>query len=293
MVAERGVKLALATCRAHPCLADDDRLLRDALQARGVVVEPAVWDDADVTWTGVDAVVVRSTWDYHLRPDAFDGWIGMLERVGVPLWNPPGVLRWNARKTYLKELEAVGVPTVPTRFIEGEDASLEAVLDEAGWDEVVVKPVVSASAHETWRASRATVAREHDRYSRLLAEGPLMVQPFLTGIVTEGEWSLCFFDGRYSHAVLKRPRPGDFRVQADHGGHYAPAEPPPGVVDQADAALRASGRRTLYARVDGCMVDDAFRLMELELLEPGLFLSTHPKAADRFAEAVIRAVRQE
>ena len=120
-----------------------------------------------------------------------------------------------------------------------------------------------------------------------------MVQPFLPAIVMEGEWSLCFFGGQYSHAVLKRPRPGDFRVQADHGGQYTAAEPPPRLVEEADAALRAAGRRTLYARVDGCVVDGVFRLMELELLEPGLFLSTDPGAGARFAEAVIQAVGQE
>jgi glutathione synthase/RimK-type ligase-like ATP-grasp enzyme len=256
-------------------------------------VEPAVWDDPDVTWSRFDAVVVRSCWDYHLRSDAFDAWIGRLVQEGVPLWNPPEVLRWNARKTYLRELEAVGVPTVPTRFIEANDSPLEAILDQAGWDEVVIKPVVSASAHETWRASRATIAGDHPKYARLLATGPLMVQPFLSGIMTEGEWSLCFFEGRYSHAVLKRPRPGDFRVQADHGGKYFAVEAPLRIIEQADAALRASGFRTLYARVDGCLVEGGFRLMELELLEPGLFLATNAEAPIRLADAVMRVVRQE
>ena len=287
------MKLALATCRAYPHLADDDRLLRDALQVRGAAAVPAVWDEADIAWRDFDAVIVRSTWDYHLRTGAFDAWIDRLEQEGVPVWNPPEVLRWNARKTYLKELEAAGIPTVPTRFIEEEGTPLEAILDEAGWDEVVVKPVVSASAHETWRASRASIAADHLRYARLLAGGPLMVQPFLPAIVTEGEWSVCFFNGRYSHAVLKLPRAGDFRVQADHGGHYSAVDPPAWLIEQAAAALRAPGWRTLYARVDGCVVEEVFHLMELELLEPGLFLSTHAGAADRFAEAAIRAVRQE
>jgi glutathione synthase/RimK-type ligase-like ATP-grasp enzyme len=203
------------------------------------------------------------------------------------------VLRWNSRKTYLRELEAAGVPTVPTHFVEKGGESLARVLRETGWDEVVVKPVVSASAYETWRASRATLAQDDARYALLLAEGAVMVQPFLPGIMTEGEWSLCFFAGRYSHAVLKRPRPGDFRVQADHGGQYTAEEPSRQLVAEAGAALRAAGRRTLYARVDGCVMDGAFRLMELELLEPGLFLATHPAAAARFAEAVLEAVDQE
>ncbi len=286
-------RVALVTCRAYPRLAEDDRLLRDALMARGVVAEPVDWDEAAVDWAGFEAVVIRSTWDYHVRADAFDAWINGLERMKVPLWNPPGVLRWNSRKTYLRELETAGIPTVPTRFIDQGGASLAAVLQETGWDDVVVKPVVSASAYETWRAARATLAQDAPRYARLLAEGAVMVQPFLPGIMTDGEWSLCFFAGRYSHAVVKRPRPGDFRVQADHGGHYAAAQPSRQLVAEAEAALRAADRRTLYARVDGCVMDGTFRLMELELLEPGLFLATDAGAADRFADAVIRAMGQE
>jgi glutathione synthase/RimK-type ligase-like ATP-grasp enzyme len=286
-------RVALVTCRAYPQLAEDDRLLRDALMAGGVVAEPVVWDEAAVDWAGFDAAVVRSTWDYHLRAEAFDVWIGGLERMGVPLWNPPDVLRWNSRKTYLHELETAGIPTVPTRFVEQGGAPLASVLQETGWDEVVVKPVVSASAYETWRASRATLAQDAARYARLVAEGAVMVQPFLSGIMTDGEWSLCFFAGRYSHAVLKRPRPGDFRVQADHGGEYTSAQASRQLVAEAEAALRAAGRPTLYARVDGCVMDGTFRLMELELLEPGLFLATDTGAADRFADAVIRATGQE
>ena len=284
--------VALATCRAYPQLPEDDRLLRDALLARGVAAVPAVWDAA-VDWTGFAAVVVRSTWDYHLRAQTFDAWIDALEQTRVPLWNPPEVLRWNSRKTYLLELEAAGIPTVPTRFVESADASLESVLEETGWDEVVIKPVVSASAHETWRASRTSLKQHDARYAQLLSAGAVMVQPFLPGIMTEGEWSLCFFAGRFSHAVLKRPRPGDFRVQADHGGQYTRAEPTSRLVAEAEAALRAAGRRTLYARVDGCVMDGTLRLMELELLEPGLFLGTDPGAADRFADAVIEVMGQE
>ncbi len=287
------VRIALATSSAHPRLSEDDRLLQGALEARGVRAEAAVWDDRGVPWTGFDAVVVRSCWDYHLRPGVFDDWIGSLERQRVPLWNPPGVLRWNSRKTYLRDLAAAGIPTVPTRFVEDGRVPLDSVLDESGWDEVVVKPVVSASAHETWRATRATLAADGARYRRLVSTGAIMVQPFVAGIQTDGEWSLCFFDGSYSHAVLKRPRPGDFRVQADHGGVYAAAEPDPAVVAQAAAALAAAPGGTVYARVDGFLEQGEFRLMELELLEPGMYLASAGAAAGRFADALIRAVDQE
>ncbi len=283
------MSLALATCAAVPNLSPDDRLLLPALAARGIGGEPVVWDAAGATWDRYDAVLIRSCWDYHLKPERFDAWTRRLEALGVTLLNPGEVLRWNARKTYLRELAAAGAPIVPTRFVEcSEPRHLDAVLDEAGWVEAVVKPVISASAHETWRARRG---RESDgvRFRRLLGRASLMVQPFLPEIEREGEWSFCFFGGSFSHAVLKRPRPGDFRVQADHGGVYHPADPAPQLVAQA-AALRAADRRTVYARIDGCVIGGSLLLMELELLEPGLFLALHPRAPERFAAAVATAL---
>lgn len=284
-------KLALATCARFPALADDDWRLQRALARRGVPAVPAVWDDSRIDWSAFQAVVVRSTWDYHLRPALFDRWIGSLERAGIPLWNPPDVLRWNSRKTYLQELEAAGVPIVPTRFVVPRPDALAALLDETGWDDVVVKPIVSASAHRTWRTSRAALA--DDDALPAAGDEPVMVQPFIPGIVRDGEWSLCFFGGAFSHAVIKRPRPGDFRVQSDHGGVFKRAAPPDALAAAAESALRAAGRRTLYARVDGCVVDGVFLLMELELLEPGLFLATERGAAARLAEAVLQVLDQE
>jgi glutathione synthase/RimK-type ligase-like ATP-grasp enzyme len=283
-------KVALATSAAVPDLSPDDRLLLPALAALGILAEPAVWDDPDTSWERYDAVVVRSCWDYHHKADRFDRWTRRLEAAGFPLWNPPAVLRWNARKTYLRELADAGVPVVPTRFVESPGGpDLDAVLDEAGWREVVVKPVVSASAHETWRAERGCEA-DGERFRRLVGRMPVMVQPFLPEIEREGEWSFCFFGGEYSHAVLKRPRPGDFRVQADHGGVYRLADPAGALIEQAAAALGAAGSRTLYARVDGCVIRGELCLMELELLEPGLFLAVHPEAPGRFAAAIALAL---
>ncbi len=280
------MRVALATCAAVPRLSDDDRLLLPALHARGIRAEPAVWNAAEVIWDRYDAVVIRSCWDYHLEADRFEGWTRHLESRGIPLWNPAPVLRWNARKTYLRDLVAAGVPTVPTRFVEpAEITDLDAVLHDTGWEEVVVKPVVSASAYQTWRAGRGR-GEDGERFRRLAGRVPVMVQPFLREIERDGEWSFCFFGGQYSHAVLKRPRAGDFRVQADHGGIYGPAEPAGWLVDQAERALRAAGRATVYAWVDGCVIGGVLHLMELELLEPGLFLAVHPAAAGRFAGAI-------
>ena len=285
-----GAAVALATCEAVPELVPDDRLLIPALQALGIGARPAVWDDRSVSWREYDAVVIRSCWDYHLKVDRFEAWTRGLEAEGIPLWNPPAILRWNARKTYLRELAGRGVTIVPTRFLEGPHGpTLDEVLDEAGWSEAVVKPVVSASAHETWRARRGRPA-DAERFAALVARMPVMVQPFVEEIAREGEWSLCFFGERFSHAVLKRPRAGDFRVQAEHGGRARLVPADERLVAEAAAALAAAGTTTVYARVDGCVIGGALHLMELELLEPGLFLSLHPQAAARFASAIAGAL---
>ena len=284
-----GAVVALATCEAVPDLVQDDRLLIPALAARGIAARPAVWDDDAVAWHEFDAVVIRSCWDYHFKVDRFEAWTRRLEADGIPLLNPPALLRWNARKIYLRDLADRGVAIVPTRFVDGPGRPLDEILREAGWDQAVVKPVVSASAHETWRARRGDAA-DMERFERLVARMPLMVQPFVEEIARDGEWSLCFFGGRFSHAVLKQARSGDFRVQSDHGGTYTLMPASEGLIEAAAAALAGARAPTVYARVDGAVIDGALHLMELELLEPGLFLLLETAAAGRFADAIAAAL---
>jgi hypothetical protein len=179
---------------------------------------------------------------------------------------------------------------VPTHFLDlAEPVELDVVLEAAGWTDAVVKPVVSASAYETWRARRGDPGHA-ERFRHLAARMPLIVQPYLAEIEVEGEWSFCFFGGTYGHAVVKRPRPGDFRVQSDHGGVHRRVDAGRDLVDQASVALRAAGRQTVYARVDGCVLNGRLVLMELELLEPGLFLALDPAAPGRFAGAIADAL---
>lgn len=286
----RPTRVALATSAAYATLAPDDRPLAAALDRRGIEAVPAVWDDAAVAWRDFDAVVVRSCWDYHHRPDRFAAWVSWIERLGVPLWNPPAVLRWNADKRYLRELEARGVRVVPTAWIEpGGETTLAALLRERGWTDAVVKPAVSASAHGTWRTALASADADEARF-RAAARERLLVQPFVREVAESGEWSLVFFGGRFSHAVLKRPRAGDFRVQAEHGGEHRLLPADPGLVREAEAVLAAAPPGWLYARVDGCVVGGRLCLMELELLEPMLFLEAEPLAAERFADALVAAL---
>ncbi len=290
--------LAFATAAAVPGVTDDDMLLAQALEAEGTKVVPAVWDDPAVEWTRFAAVVIRSCWDYHLKHEQFLAWVHRLDTLGVRVFNPPALVRWNSEKTYLRDLAARGVAVAPTRWVgQGEQVSLGDVMGERGWDAVVVKPAVSASAHETWRSGRTPAVGDEERFRRMTDRGRVLVQPFLDEVQQEGEWSLLFYGGAYSHAVIKRPREGDFRVQREHGGQSESRVASSEAIAAASTALHAAtgiasrsmtspASELLYARVDGCMVNGAFTLMELELIEPDLYLRAHPDAPARLAGAL-------
>jgi glutathione synthase/RimK-type ligase-like ATP-grasp enzyme len=286
-------RIALVTYSGLPSLSADDRLVLAPLAQRGIRAEAVAWDDPAAAWDAYDALVVRSTWNYHLAPDAFRSWIGRVESLGLPVWNPPPVLRWNSAKTYLRELESRGVETVPTCWVAGEVVpTLAEVLAGASWSEAVVKPAISASAYETWRVEAGRLTAEDEARFRLLASRPggAMVQRFVPELARDGEWSVMFLDGEYSHAVLKRPRAGDFRVQREHGGSAEGSAPPAHILATAAAITQRIPGPWLYARVDGVEIDGQFVLVELELLEPSLFLGAESSAAERFAEAICRVL---
>jgi glutathione synthase/RimK-type ligase-like ATP-grasp enzyme len=289
--------IALATYASLPALADDEYPLITSLARLGIQAEPAVWDDVSVDWSRFDAAVIRSCWDYHLRAAEFFAWVERVESLGVAIWNPPSVLRWNSRKTYLRDLAAAGVRTVPTVWVDAATSddgdSLVTTLEHEGWTDAVVKPVVSASAHDTWKLSRADAAADpaHDaRLERIAAAHGAMVQPLVHEIATDGEWSLQFFGGSFSHAVVQRAAPGDFRVQREFGGTFERVDASPTLICQAEAAVLAAPGRTVYARVDGVVVGGDLVVTELELLEPALFLDADHAAPDRFAAAIAREV---
>jgi hypothetical protein len=279
-------RVALVTCSSLRELTDDDRPLLVELAKLGIEAEPAVWDDPSAAWNSFDLTLIRSVWDYHLKPDAVRAWVARLEKSGAALWNPPRVLLANADKSYLKTLEAAGVSIAPTAWAErGDAADLDAILEREGWDEAVVKPVVSAGAYRTRRVRRGS-SQGREALADVLAHSGAMIQPYLPEIASEGEWSFIFLGGEFSHAVLKTPRPGDFRVQEEHGGSTRRAEPLPELLAQAREAAVAGPGPWLYARVDGVRRGRELLVVELELIEPSLYLSYEPAAARRLAAAV-------
>jgi glutathione synthase/RimK-type ligase-like ATP-grasp enzyme len=279
-------KLAIATAAAYPNATPDDAGLIRHLRDLGLDAVFEIWNDDTVDWTAYDAVLIRTIWDYHKHYAAYLAWLDLLDRLSVPAVNDTALQRWNSDKRYLLDLAERGVDVVPTQVAARNE--LEDVLISMNGRDVVVKPTVSATA---WRAVRGTVGdAEFAAAVADLPDGDYLVQPFMPEIADAGEWSLLFFDGIYSHAVIKRPAAGDYRVQDDFGGTTT-AEPPSGaVVAAAEKALAAVPVGHAYARVDGVVSNGAFLLMEVELIEPFLFLDTHPGAAEHFASTIARFV---
>jgi hypothetical protein len=286
-------RVCFVTCATWPDVSESDGLVKRALEARGATVTARAWNAPGARFDGFDAVVFRSNWDYHHAPEEFLAWLARWEAADVSFWNPPDLIRWNLSKRYLRDLEKAGVPVLPTVILEeGEAELLPAVMAERGWRVAVVKPLLSASAHDTTLVPAAEAAAA----ARAIADGrirrPVMVQPFVEEIRSRGEWSLVFIDGSLTHAVLKHPGEGDFRVQPRFGGRAAVAEPGAAVAAVGRRALHALPLAPLYARVDGVETAAGFTIMEAELHEPGLFFPLAPEAAEAFADAILRRTRQ-
>jgi glutathione synthase/RimK-type ligase-like ATP-grasp enzyme len=283
------LRVAFTTCAVVPELSGDDRLAIPALRALGVEVVPWVWEAPAPP--GLDAVVHRSCWDYHEKSAAFLAWLDALEASALPSFNAVPAVRWNVNKRYLRDLTARGVAVQETAWLDaGERVDLAALLRARGLDEVVIKPQISLSAFATSRASRATAAEAQASLDAIGRERAMMVQAFLPEVIEHGELSFVFFGGQHSHTVRKRPRPGDFRVQQDHGGSRAPVDATPALIAEAARMLAAAETPLLYARVDAVETRAGLVLMELEAIDPELFLALEPAAPTRFAAAIAAAL---
>lgn len=278
--------IALATCEELPDLDPDDAPLLAALRERGLDPRPVVWTDPGVDWAAFEVCLIRSVWDYFLRLEEFLAWV---DRAGAAttLLNPPATVRWNADKRYLRELAAAGVATIPTAWVaRGERPDLGALLAEHGWEDAVLKPTVGGGSLGLHQVGDHEAAQAH--LEEITAGGDAMVQPFLTSIGS-GELSILFVDGEPAHAVRKTPRPGDIRVQPEHGGSVQAVQPTAEELELARRALEALVHPALYARADivrGPVGEPL--LIELECIEPRFFLEHGAGTADRIAAAVAR-----
>lgn len=251
----------------------------DLLKPHDIHIDPVAWTDARPdrpAWA-------QLAWGYHLQPARWDALLAAWP-ADMPLFNPPALLRWNSDKRYLDDLAAAGICVVPTRFVGmAVEAELAAAREAFGTDELVVKPRISASAAGTSRVRPGDPAPGLE---------DAMIQPFIASVQDQGETSIFFFGGERGHAVRKVAAAGDFRVQREYGGAFTPAEPDADQLAVARAALAAAPDLPLYGRVD--LVRDAAgqpRLMELELVEPDLYLDLAPDAGAGFAARLAGSLR--
>jgi glutathione synthase/RimK-type ligase-like ATP-grasp enzyme len=270
----------------------DDELAHEPLAELGWRVSWPSWRQTEAPWGQFDAVIIRSPWDYQAHSAAFVGVLEAIGRSGTRLANPLAIVRWNLAKTYLKELEEAGVPIVPTLWGTSiEPARFEDFFNTLESDELVIKPVIGANGEDAFRIGRADEQSRMEYIARRHDGGEFMIQPFMSAVLSEGEYSLFYFNGQYSHAILKTPAEGEFRSQEERGSSLAAIDPEARLLARADQAMAVVSsvvpEPVLYSRID--LVRDAqgdFRVMEVELIEPSLYLRMDPGAPMRFARAV-------
>jgi len=277
-------RIVFATCRSLPEFQPDDVPIAEALQARDCEVVPAPWNGPFEPFAEADVVVVRSTWDYFEQANEFVAWLKALESVRGTVINSPALMAWNSNKTYLLDLQKRGAPLPPTRLVQPNAESIVAAMRELDLSEAIVKPVVGAGA------SGLSILRADDEASitraveRLEYDG--LVQPLIPEIRTLGETSATFFDGEFSHAVVKRPKRDSILVQAEHGGNTSAVTLTDEQLATARSVLGLLPEPPRIARVDMVLTDTAALLMEVEVIEPELFVLHDPKAPGRCADLI-------
>lgn len=260
----------------------DDELAVEPLARLGFQVDTLSWR-ADVNWNDYEIVVIRTPWDYQRNPDEFLNVLAEIDSSTARLENSLNIVRWNLDKRYLIDMEKRGSRIVPTIWDASySSAEFDRWLDHFRTSELIIKPTVSATAEHTYR-----LTAYDPKIERVFAGRSFMVQPFMPNIVAEGEYSLFYFNGKLSHTINKSPKPADFRVQEEHGGLITEVEPEEKLRVAAQSSIDKIGETLLYARVDLVRDErDEFALMELELIEPALYLRMSDGASERFAEAI-------
>ena len=265
----------------------EDDILREALEKEGFTTARVAWDDNTFDWTKTRVILFRAIWDYFERFNEFELWLQKV-KTQTRLLNSADIIYWNIDKHYLGDLIKSGVHVAPTRFIAlNEDLTLAALFKETGWSTAVLKPCISGAGLDTYKLHHSTCEAFEETFQELIQNKAMLFQPFLKNIQEKGEISLMIMDGQYTHAILKKAKPGEFRVQDDHGGTVHPYTPTPLEIEFAEQAVAACAHRPVYARVD--IIEDntgALSVAELELIEPELWFRFQPSAAQTLAKGI-------
>ncbi len=266
----------------------EEDLLKKALQKKGLKVIRKAWSDPDFDWLTTTCAIFRNTWDYFDRFDEFQKWLDHVE-TQTQLINPVQQIRWNMDKHYLQDLKDKGIHVVETVYInKGDQRSLSSMIEGLGWKDVILKPTVAGAARHTYKLNPENIAQHEAIFTELIAREDMMIQPFQHNIAAKGEVSFMVIGGSFTHAILKKAKSGDFRVQDDFGGSVHNYKASQEEIAFAENVVKACDPLPVYARVD-VMWDneDKPAVSEVELIEPELWFRECPEAADLLAEKVL------
>lgn len=268
---------------------DEYRYLKVAMEELGYSVTRTYWDNSDYDWTQTKAILFRTVWDYFERIDEFQIWLEKV-RAQTLLINPFSLVQWNIDKHYLRDLSEKGIVIVPTHYVDkGSYQTLAEVCDINSWKHVVIKPAISGAAFHTYKIMASELAANEELFRKLVMERDMLVQEYLSTISINGEASLMVFNGEFTHAILKRAKIGDFRVQDDFGGTIHPYEPTPEEIAFAESVFNACDILPAYGRADIVWDEEGNHLLsELEIIEPELWVRNNPSSAKIFAKGVKR-----
>ena len=285
------INLAIVTCESmgdyNNNAESEDLILAQLLDQHQISFRFEIWSDKNVDWNQYSHILVKSPWDYFDRYEEFKDWCSGIKRIGKPVFNNIDTILWNSDKKYLLDIQAKGHRVIPTQILpKTQYVHLQEAFENFATDYLIFKPSVSGGAKNTLKIKKADSENFVSQVNRLVQEEDFLLQPFINEIVEEGEYSFIYFGGKFSHAVLKQPKAGDFRVQHFFGGKIISLEPNQEILMTTQRIIDDFAPKCLYARVDGVLIEGEFYLMELELIEPYLFLFTHPKAKDNYIDAI-------
>lgn len=294
--------ITILTCKAYfapktPTAYTDNilleyRLLKEALERLGLSVNRTYWDDPNYDWRQTRAIVFRTIWDYFERFDEFWPWLQAVQDK-TQLINSMALIKWNIDKAYLLDLAEKGIPVVPSVLVKkGETRMLSDIAAQNDWTDLVVKPTIAGGGYLTYKYRHADLIQSQAQFDTLVAERDMLVQGYISSITEKGEASLMVFGGEFTHSILKRAKPGDFRVQDDFGGSVHPYAHHPEEVALAQRVMAQCSAVPAYGRVDIVWNEQNQPMVsELEIIEPELWVRNAPWAADHFAKAIAQQLK--
>jgi len=271
---------------------DEDKILSQVLNELNIPNEIIPWSAPDEDWSRFSFLLIKSVWDYFDFYPEFLNWIKHIKTLEIPVLNDLDTILWNSSKTYLLEIQAKGFPVIAGKLLEkGTNFNGDALRESMDSESWVLKPLVSGGAKNTLKIKAKDWNSQIEKINELLEHESFLIQPFVKEVAEVGEYSLIFFNGKFSHAVLKTPAKDDFRVQHYFGGTIATIQPSAKMLDSCQNLVDEFASESLYVRVDGVEVDGVFHLMELEMIEPYLFLVLDEKAIPNYKEALIARLK--